>query len=244
MASASSIHPAVDRGIEPAAPGFQGVLQVQRSESGGRHRRAVGAQPCLRVHEVLEAGRCAVLAGRRRVRTTSCAARARGEVEGRGSERGDQARRVQGLRCAYVRPHRPSNTRCTGGTSSILAFARNRLVAARVRGSRLVDHRVGSRDDGRGARAAQATRPPAVRLPVAAADGPDRDACREGEGRAGAEPAGGSRSPAVRAHRGRARTDTQPADARVASCCGVDRRAGIDSRRVATPARALLRLAE
>ena len=52
-----------------------------------------------------------------------------------------------------------------------------RLVGAGVRRFRVVDHRVGreARSDGRGPRAAEGAGPRALRLPVAAADGRDRD---------------------------------------------------------------------
>ena len=112
--------------------------------------------------------------------------RQRGQAEGRRPERDDPALCVQGLRRAHVRAHREQE-------SSALrprlhphrAVAGAGLVAAGIRGVRLVDHRVRrrSREHGRGQGEAEGARPRAVRLPVAAADGSDRHAYRESQGR-------------------------------------------------------------
>ena len=67
MAASFSIHPAVDNGIKPAAANFSGGTltckcsdkKVTRFDQGPKR-----AQPRLRLHEMLEAGGRAVLAGR------------------------------------------------------------------------------------------------------------------------------------------------------------------------------------
>ena len=108
MATAISIHPAVDKAsslrlrTSPAARCIASA-PTRRSRFRSRARRA---QPRLRLHEVLEAGRRAVLAGRGHAARQAQRHRKRGQAQGRRPERDDQAIRVQGLRRAHVRANR------------------------------------------------------------------------------------------------------------------------------------------
>ena len=104
--------------------------------------------------------------------------------------------------CTCTAGSRTRATRSTGSISSIPSCRRKGLVGAGIRRLRVVDHRVGHqpRSDGRRPLAAEGTRPRALRLPVAAADGRDRDPYREGQGRpslmglgSGCEPGSASR---------------------------------------------------
>ena len=222
-----SIHPAVDNGIKPAAANFTGgTLHCKCSDDKvtvsikgqSAHNHVCGCTKCWKPGGALFSQVAVV------PRDNAQRDRQRRQAQGRRSERDDPAPRVQGLRRAHVRPHREQEP-------SVLrprlhphrAVAASGLVAAGVRGVRLVDHRVGreSRQHGRGAQPAEGARPRAVRLPVAAAHGPDRDAHGEGEGRPRSTPdrcriaalqASGRRGAQARREpsRGRVSDDDQP----------------------------------
>ena len=185
-----SIHPAVDNGIKPAAANFAGgTLYCKCSDAKvavsikgqSAHNHVCGCTKCWKPRGALFSQVAVVPRDnveRHRQRATSSSV-----VD---PERDDPALRVQGLRRAHVRAHReqgPSALRAR--LHPYRAVAGAGLVAAGIRGVRLVDHRVRrqSREHGRGAGPAEGARPRAVRLPVAAAHGPDRDAYGEGEGR-------------------------------------------------------------
>ena len=184
------IHPAVDNGVKKGDPNFAGgtlQLQVRDRQGRGEDRRADRAQPCLRLHQVLEARgrglRQVAVVGRDKVEVTKNAPQAQGRR--RGGD--DPAPCLHRLRRPHVRPHREQGASVLRARlRAHRAVAGERLVGAAVRGLRVVGDRVGRRSvaDGGHPRPAEGARARALRLPVAAADGRDRDARRQEVGRA------------------------------------------------------------
>ena len=70
MASAISIHPAVDEGVKPGTEDFPaGRLSANAIKKPWRLRlRGIVQQPCLRLHEVLETCRGCLLNSRMRIK--------------------------------------------------------------------------------------------------------------------------------------------------------------------------------
>jgi len=68
MASKISIHPSVDNGIKPTADNFAGgTLSCKCTENAVVVSiKGQSAQPCLWMHEVLEARWCVIFGGRSR----------------------------------------------------------------------------------------------------------------------------------------------------------------------------------
>jgi len=134
---------------------------------------------------MLEARERTVLASRRcATRQAPCVQECR-QAQGRGCQRRHSAVRLQGLRRAHVRPYREHQ-------ASVLrvrlhphrALKGPGLGASRVRGIRLLDHRVrhAARANGRRPVAIEGAASGALRLPFAGLDGCNRHPRRQGVG--------------------------------------------------------------
>ena len=183
-----SIHPDVDNGLKPAGPDFAGgTLNCHCSSDkvSVSISRAMCPQPCVRLHQVLETGGRPVLADLRRpAREPQCDGQ-RGQAPDRRQERRHSPICMQGLRRAHVWAHREQGPPALRPRfHSHGAIRRRRLGAGRVRRLRVVHHRVGHQPErhGRHTRQDQGTRPRAVRLPLAADHGSNRDSHRQGVG--------------------------------------------------------------
>ena len=101
-------------------------------------------------------------------------------------KRDDPAPRLHRLRRAHVRPHREQGTRSTAWISSTPSCRRTGWSAPEFAAfvSSIIESGADPAEHGRRARALEGTRPGALRLPVAAADGFHRDAHGAGVGRA------------------------------------------------------------
>ena len=107
MAQSISIHPAVDSGVKPGRRTSPAALYsvAAPTKSCGLDQRPMRPQPRLRLHQMLEAGRRAVLPGRGRQPRQAERDGQRRQAKGRRAN-ARSTPRMQRLRRAHVRPHR------------------------------------------------------------------------------------------------------------------------------------------
>ena len=189
MSARMSLHPSIDNGIKAGAANFAGgtlsckcaTKPVTVSIKGNvAHNHACGCTKCWKpsgalfsVVAVVPRDNLSVTANADKLKVvdaaaviqrhacTGCGVHMFGRIENKGHP-------FYGLDFVHVE------------LSKEAGWAR-----ADVRGIRVVDHRVGrgSGADGRGARAAEGTRPRTLRLSVATVDGRHRDPHGQGQGR-------------------------------------------------------------
>ena len=149
------IHPSVDNGVKKGSGSFAGgtlVCKCKDKPVKVAHQGRRRPQPRLRLHQMLEAGRRDLLGRRGGAARQRERAGERRQAADRRSVGDDPAPRLQGLRHAYVRPHREQGAiRSTASTSSIPNCSRRRLGRAGICRVRVVGDRVRrqARRDGR-----------------------------------------------------------------------------------------------
>ena len=164
--AAVSIHPAVDNGIKPAAANFAGgTLTCKCADKKVTVSIASDAHNHVWLHEVLKPG-CAVLAGRV-VSRDKLSVTANSDKLNR-DRRHHPASWCSG--CGVRTGESNKNHPPMDSISSTRSSRRSWVVAAGIRGVRLVDHRAGAiQQHGRGPGEAQADRPQ-PQIAFAAAD--------------------------------------------------------------------------
>src|ERR1700682_6672207 len=156
-------------------------LQVQFLTRDGESEGQYRVQSRLWLHQVLETQGGAVLDGRGHWTRQAQRQRECAQAQDRRRESADPALCVQRLRRAHVRADRKQKSPLLWlRFSAHRAVEGQRLVGSRVRGVRLLDHRVGlsAGAHGRGARAPQGIAAPAPWLPFTPSPCPDRPAER------------------------------------------------------------------
>ena len=187
-----AIHPAVDKGLKPAAKDFAGGTLRCLCASDPVEVVITGqvrAQPRLRLHAVLEAEGGAVRADRGRAARQGSGEQERRQAAGHQPERAHHPPRLPRLRRRTCRGRSCARTTRSRGWSSSTPSCRSRagLGAARrsPRSCRRSSSPAPSPIRWRAIRARLNEHgPAAVRLPVAGADGLHRDVHGEGVGRA------------------------------------------------------------